>query len=59
MCPACLAAAAVIAAEAASVGGVAVLAAKVLQRTLRAKPNEKPFEPDGEQHESTPDRIAG
>ena len=50
---------AVVAAEAASVGGIAVLAAKVLQRTLRSKPNEKPHDPDGEHHESTPDRIAG
>jgi hypothetical protein len=54
-----MAAAAVIAAEAASVGGIAVLAAKVLHRTLRSKANDENPEPDGEKHESTPDRVPG
>jgi hypothetical protein len=59
MCPACLTAAAMLAAEAVSVGGVAVLAAKALHRTLRAKPVDPTPELEGEKYEPTADRIAG
>jgi len=63
MCPACMAAAAMIAAKATSAGGLTVFAVKKLRPKADTKPkiapDRDPFpRTDGESHEPTRNRLA-
>ena len=57
MCPACLAAAAMVAAKVASAGGLAAYGVKKLIATGQPKPTDRTLEPLGDSNATAEDRV--